>query len=231
MILGLCLICVAALGWAIAVVAARPPSADAHRREYDRRFRRLYKNPELVNLLDVENLLRADGIPEDAVSRVLRRAETRRICARTMWVWADRHGSSRLVDVLDAGLAEDTMLDHLDAGTTPEWHSISVFADLANDTLPAGMPLDELVDLDAVPTMSDLTFASELDDWTTHPVEDDELAAFDSLPPIADPGFGPFSPTEALRDLADQRGVGAEDPPAAQSKKDQDGGGDWPAVA
>ena len=70
-----------------------------------------------------------------------------------MWPWADQHGSGRLVDVLDAGLAEDTLLDHLDAGTAPEWHSISVFADLADDTLPAGMPLDELVDLDAVPTI------------------------------------------------------------------------------
>ena len=152
------------------------------------------------------------------VTRVMRRAESHRISARTMWRWADRHGSARLVDVLDAGLSEDTMLDHLDAGTAPEWHSISVFADLANDDLPAGMPLDELVDLDAVPTLSELTFAADLDDWATHRVVDDELAGFDALPPIADPGFGPFSPAEALREAGHSRPTtarAAEDPEAA----------------
>lgn len=235
MILGLCLICVACLGWAI---AAPPPSADGHRRDHDRRFRRLYQNPEHVNRLDVENLLLADGIPEGAVSRALRRAEANRICARTMWAWADRHGSDRLVDALDAGLAEDTMLDHLDAGTTPEWHSLSVCADLANDFLPAGMPLDELVDLDAVPAISDLTFAAELDDWTTHPVADD-LVGFDSLPAIADPGFAPFSAAEALgeeapRDsqtVSDDDEADLPDPAASGDRKDVGGGGDWPAVA
>lgn len=252
MILGLCLIGVALLGWAVAVLAARPPAGEARRRDDDRRFRQVYQNPELVNLLDVENLLLADGVPADSVARVMHRAEARRITARTMWAWADRHGSVRLVDVLDAGLAEDTMLDHLDVGTTPEWRSIRVFADLANDTLPAGMPLDELIDLDAVPTLSELTFADELDDWTTHAaVEDEELAAFDSLPPIADPGFGPFSPDEALADAAAQcaatdevevvEGDAAEEAltheEAAETQaveerpKRREAGGDWPAVA
>ena len=60
------------------------------------------------------------------------------------------------------------------------------------------MPLDELVDLDAVPTLEDLTFPTGLDDWTTHPADDPELAGFGALPPIADPGFGPFTPAEAL---------------------------------
>lgn len=227
MILGLCLISMALLGWAVASAATRPPGRDD-----DRRFRRVFRNPELVTRLDVENLLRADGVPADAVQRAMLRAERHRIGARTMWRWIDTHGAARLVTVIDAGLSEDTLLDHLDAGTSPEWSSISVFADLANVELPAGMPLDELVDLDAVPAFEDLMFTG-LDDWTTQP--DEELAGFDALPPIADPGFGPFSPDEALREAA--RARAEETPPAEEAaeapsdRKDQEGGGDWPAVA
>ena len=242
MVLGLCVISMVLLGWAVATVATRPAGPD-----HDQRLRRLYRNPELVTLLDIEHLLRADGVTAETVARVMGRAERKRISARTMWRWIDAHGAARLVTVLDAGLSEDTLLDHLDAGTTPEWRSIGVFAELANETLPAGMPLDELVDLDAVPALEDLTFAG-LDDWTTQP--DEELAGFDALPPIADPGFGPFSPDEALREAARARADEAvpEPAPAAEptseaaseptsdtggddDKKDQEGGGGWSAVA
>ncbi|GAA4363985.1 hypothetical protein GCM10023146_03990 [Nocardioides caricicola] len=245
MILGLCLISMALLGWAVAVVATRPAGRDD-----DRRLRQVYRNPELANLLDVENLLRAEGVPAETVTRVMRRAQRRRLSARTMWRWIDAHSAGRLVAVVDAGLSEDTLLDHLDAGTAPEWRSISVFADLSTETLPAGMPLDELVDLDAVPAFEDLTFPG-LDDWTTQP--DEELAGFDALPPIADPGFGPFTPDEALREAARARAEDTEQPeqpeqpehadegeravapPEAEQtttdRKDQEGGGGWPAVA
>ena len=230
MTLGLCLIGVACLGWAVAAIAARPPTAEVNRRD-DRRFRRVYRNPELVNLLDIENLLLADAVYPETITRVMRRADSHRISARTMWRWADQHGSARLVDALDAGLSEDTMLDHLDAGTAPEWHSISVFADLADHELPAGMPLDELVDLDAVPTLSELTFAINLDDWETHRVVDDELAGFDALPPITDPGFGPFSPAEALREAAAAEAAAAVEAPEPAAEKPREDGADWPAVA
>jgi len=228
MVLGFFVISVVCLGWAIAVLAARPPTASGRRHDYDRRFRRVYRNPELVNRLDVEYLLQAEGVPDDVVSRALHRADAHRISARTMWRWADRHGAPRLVDVLNAGLTEDTMLDHLDAGTAPEWHSVSVFADLAEVSIAADMPLEELVDLDAVPALEDLTFAAGLDDWTTHPNE--ELAGFDELPPIADPGFGPFSAAEAMEEAAaSQEPEVAE--VAADDGTDEGTGGDWPAVA
>lgn len=239
MILGLCLLlAMAILGCAVAAVATRPAGRDD-----DRRLRQVYRNPELATRADIEHLLLADGVSPEGVSRSMLRAERQRITARTMWRWADEHGAGRLVVVLDAGLSEDTLLDHLDAGSTPEWHSIGVLADLANETMPAGMPLDELVDLDAVPAFEDLTFPG-LDDWTTQP--DEELAGFDALPPIADPGFGPFSPDEALREAAHARSpepapsvedapspeVAEEAEPAAPAeRKNQEGGGDWPAVA
>lgn len=227
MILGLFLICVTLLGVAVAMLVSRPPTPDARLRDYDRRLRRVQRDPELATLRDIENLLLADGVPAGDVTRVLRRAADQRIGARTMWRWADQHGPTRLVAVLDAGLGEDSLLDHLDAGTVPEWHSITVFASLTADRLPADMPLDELVDLDAVPTFDELTFAAALDDWTTHP--DDELAGFDALPPIADPGFGPFSAEEARAEAA----RAAADAPLETGPNDrkEDGGPGWSAVA
>jgi hypothetical protein len=201
MLLGLCLICVTCLGWAVAATATRPADVTTRRRDLDRRFRQLYRQPERVNFVDVENLLLADSIPPATVERVLHRAAGRRLGALTMWRWADTHGTDKLVLVLDAGLAEDTLLDHLDAATAPEWRSLAVFAALANDTLPAGMPVDELVDLDAVPQLDDLTFPDDLADWETETatgtLDPVELSRFDSLPPIAEPGLQPFSPIAA----------------------------------
>lgn len=194
MLLGLCLTCVTILAWAVAVVAARPASRASRQRDLERRFRQLDRSPERVNLLDVENLLRSMSIPGETVARVLERARSRRIGARTMWRWAEAHGASRVVMVLDAGVAEDTLLEHLDAGTAPDWSTLGVFADLATDTLPAGMPLDELVDLDAVPALEDLTYPSDLSDWSTLSPDALELRQFDHLPPISGPGLEPFRP-------------------------------------
>ncbi|GAW50459.1 MULTISPECIES: hypothetical protein [unclassified Nocardioides] len=196
MLLGLCLITVTCLGWAIAATATRPADHATRRRDLDRRFRQLRQHPDRVNRLDVENLLLADSIPAATVERVTRHADSRRIGARTMWRWADRYGTDKVVLVIDADLAEDTLLDHLDAGTAPDWQSLYVFASLSQDTLPAGMPRDELLDLDAVPAYADLTLA-DLDDWETSTVEPGELRRFESLPPIADPGLTPFSPIDA----------------------------------
>lgn len=194
MLLGLCLICMTLLGWGIAAVATRPASGTSRQRDLDRRFRHLYRNPDRVNLLDVENLLLSESIPADTVHRVLRGAATRRISARTMWRVAEAYGASRLVTVLDAGLAHDTLLDHLEAGTAPDWSTLGVFAGLATDEMPAGIPIDELVDLDAVPVLEDLTFPADLADWATLAVDPLELRQFDNLPPIAGPGLSPFRP-------------------------------------
>jgi hypothetical protein len=196
MLLGLCLITVTCLGWAIAATATRPAGRATRQRDVDRRFRQLRQHPDRVNRLDVENLLLADSIPSTTVERVMRRADARRIGARTMWRWADRHGTDKVVLVIDADLAEDTILDHLDAGTSPDWQSLYVFANLNTDTVSAGLPLDELLDLDAVPAYADLTLA-DLDDWETTTVDPGELSRFDSLPPISDPGLAPFSPIDA----------------------------------
>ena len=210
MLLGLCLIIVTCLGWAIVATAARPADRATRQRDVDRRFRMVRQHPDRVNRLDIENLLLAESIPAATVERVMRKAESRRISARTMWRWADQHGTDKVVLVIDAGLAEDTILDHLDAGTAPDWQSLYVFANLNADTAPAGIPVDELVDLDSVPVYADLTLA-DLDDWTTNTVDPGELRRFDSLPPISDPGFTPFSPIDA--------------------HKTDDGDGDWPYAA
>ena len=198
MLLGLCLICVALLGWGVTAAATRPGRAPARQRDRERRFRQVYRDLDRVTMLDVENLLLSESLPRATVARVLDRAKSRQIGARTMWRWAEAHGVGRLVMVLDAGLAGDSLLEHLDAGTAPDWTTLDVFAALATDALPAGMPIDELVDLDVVPTMDELTFPDDLADWATRaePLSPDplELRQFDNLPPIAGPGLGAFRP-------------------------------------
>lgn len=192
MTLGLCLIGLTCIGWALAASAARPADGLTRRRDLDRRRRRLRAHPDRVNLLDVEHLLRSAAVGDDAVDRVMRRAAAHRLGARTMWRWADRHGSDRLVLAVDADLAEDTLLEHLDAGTAPDWSTLRVFADLNDDSLPASIPVQELLDPDSVPALEDLTFPDDLSDWTTT-VAPSELGRFDSLPPIAGPGPAPYS--------------------------------------
>ena len=189
MFLGLCLTIVTVLASGLAATT-RP----SRRPDLDRRFRQLHRASDRVNLLDVENLLHSESVPTQTVRRVLDHARSRRLTARTMWRWAEAHGCSRLVMVLDAGLAEDTLLDHLDAGTAPDWATLDVFAGLAADMLPGGIPIDELVDLDAVPELGDLTFPGDLTDWSTLSPDPLELQQFDELPPITGPGFTSYLP-------------------------------------
>lgn len=200
MLLGLCLICVTLVGWGLTAIVTRPASQASRRRDLDRRFRRLFRDPERVTVLDVENLMLSESIPAGTVDRVMARAAARRLTARTMWRWADAHGTARLVLVVDAGVAEDTLLDHLDAGTAPDWTALSLFAGLADRTTPAGIPLDELIDLDVVPRLDDLTFLDDLADWSTASPDPVELCQFENLPPITGPGLAPFQPITAWED-------------------------------
>ncbi len=162
MLLGLSLICVTCLGLAIAGTAAHPAGGGSRRRDLE-----LQRHPERVQHRDVEALLLAGGLSAPTVERVMRLARSRRFSARTMWRWVGAHGVDKLVVVIDAGLAEDAMLDHLDAGTAPRWETLGLFARLSEDNIPAGMPLAELLDLDSIPTLDDLTFPTDLADWST----------------------------------------------------------------
>lgn len=193
MLLGLCLTIVASVGWGLAALVTRS-AARTGRRDLERRFRQLHRDPHGVTFHDVENLLHSVSTPPETVSRVMGRAAALRLGARTMWRWATAHGVPRLVMVVDAGVAEDTLLEHLDAGTAPDWSSLSVFAGLANDLTPAGIPIDELVDLDVVPELEDLTFLEDLTDWSTASPDPLELRQFENLPPISAPGLSPFRP-------------------------------------
>ena len=194
MLLGLCLTVVALLGWRLVAVATRPARRTPHPRDLDRRLRQVYRDPDRVTVGDVESLLLAESVPAPTVARVLGRAGELHLTARTMWRWADAHGPARLVTVLDAGVAEDTLLDHLDAGTAPDWTTLDVFAGLAADVLPAGIPVDELLDLDVVPDPDELTYPGDLADWSTLSPDPLELRQFDDLPPITGPGLSPYRP-------------------------------------
>ena len=207
MILGLCLIAVTLLGWTVVGVATRPAGRGrVRRREAERRSHQLHVNPDRVSRFDVENLLLAESVPLSAVARVMDRSAARRMSARTMWRWARVHGSAQLVAVVDAGLAEDTLLDHLDAGTAPDPASLEVFARLARDTVPvlpavpsapdvAGLMSDpEPISLDGAPWPVDPVLVAGLEglvDWGSRSADPVELQMFDRLPPIAEPGLTP----------------------------------------
>lgn len=173
MLLLLGLICVICLVLAIAgtVFAPAAQSTQGPRGAQGNRRRdlELQRHPDRVHHGDVEAHLLARGIAAPTVERVMRLARTRCFSARTMWRWMAAYGADKLVVVIDAGLAEDAMLDHLDAGTAPRWEALGVFARLSDDSLPAGMPIAELLDLDSIPTMDELTFPTELADWSTDP--------------------------------------------------------------
>ncbi|GAB6985561.1 hypothetical protein [Nocardioides pyridinolyticus] len=208
MLLGLCVVVVALLGWGLAASATGAGRCVSGQQDHGRRFRELHHHPERVVHLDVQNLMLSDSHPADVVGRVMSRAASRRLSARTMWRWAAVHGTSRLVMVVDAGVAEDTLLDHLDAGTAPDWTALNLFAGLADDTAPAGIPLAELVDVDATPDHEDLALFYDLAARSTVSLDPLELGRFDNLPPIARPGLTPFRPIA-----------------------DWDGDDDWPEVA
>jgi hypothetical protein len=69
----------------------------------------------------------------------------------------------------------------------------SVDGAAARDPLPGSMPIAEILDPDAVPSIDELTF--DLDDWATAsgstlPVATDaDLGQFDHLPPMFGPGL------------------------------------------
>lgn len=228
MYLGLCLMGVIACVWAIAAFASSPRTGTTGPRDHDRRWALVRACPDRATILDVESLLRAHPLPERTVARVLGTAAERRISARTLWCWADRFGADKLVLAIDADLVERRLQRHLDAGTTPDWGALEVFAQLNNDTA-RGIRFEELVALAAESAAEPTTDAADdpgadqLAGWETSepgaatPVTiDPELSQFDRLPPIYDPGL-PVTRTAA--------------PPAGKERPKAGGDDPWPMVA
>ena len=120
-----------------------------------------------ATLADVEGRLRAWAVPEARGARLVRLARDRRYAPSTLSRWAAEHGGDRLALVLEAGVGERALLDHLAAGTEPDWRALAVFAEIVVHEQAAGMPVAEMTDLDAVPLISDLLLLGDLYDWTT----------------------------------------------------------------
>lgn len=198
MYLGLCIIGVIVLTWVVTATTARPSTdAEPSARDLERRRAQLRTCPDRATILDVERLMRAHPLPDETVARVLGAAAERRISSRTLWCWADRFGADKLVVALDADVAERRMQRHLDARTVPDWDAMDVFAGLNHDT--ADMPIQEILDLDAVLAVDELSF--DVEDWSTtsdEPVETEplDLAQFEHLPPIVGPGLDRPDPTD-----------------------------------
>lgn len=224
MYLGLCLISVIAVVWVITAMPSRPKVEAVRLRDLERRDAQLRTCPDRVTKLDVERALHANALAEATIVRVLGTAAERGVSARTMWCWVDRFGVDKLVLALDADIAERRLKRYLEAGTTPDWAAMTVFAGFNNDNRTTGMPFDEILDLDSVPNPDELRF--DLSEWETPDLPavattDVDLSQFDHLPPIYNPGL---PVTWSAMPPADQS--------AGQSAAQRPGGDDnWPRVA
>ena len=226
MYLGLGLVVVVAVVWAITAMAARPRGERAEAKGEDRRLARLRVRPEVATRLDLEALLRRHPLPDATVIRVLGQVAERRMAWSVAWSWAERFGCDKLVLALDADVAEQRLVRHLDAGTTPDWEAMRLFAGL---NLDPAMPFDEVVEPDAAPEPPGLSFDAA--DWEVLPPEgavvpEVDLSQFGHLPPIYDPGLpitrSATPPPDARPPLADEL-----DPETPKKT----GGDDWPQVA
>jgi hypothetical protein len=128
---------------------------------------RTHRDP--VDYRDVVALLRARSVPGASVRRVVATARERGYAAATLCHWVVEHDADALVLVLDAGVAERALCDHLAAGTAPDWRALEVFAEIAVQERAAGLPDEEQTDPDAVPLISDLLLLADLYDWSTAP--------------------------------------------------------------
>ena len=128
---------------------------------------RVHRAP--VDFCDVVALLRARSVPWPSVRRVVATARARGYAPATLGHWVVEHGADALVLVMDAGVAERALREHLDAGTAPDWRALEVFAEIAVQERAAGLPEEDLTDPDAVPLISDLLLLADLYDWSTAP--------------------------------------------------------------
>ncbi|MBA2952894.1 hypothetical protein GON03_22980 [Nocardioides sp. MAH-18] len=187
--LGLGLVVVVALAWAIAARAARSRGARAVALGAERRLQHLRARREVATRLDVETILRTHPLPEATVHRVTGTLADRRISWPVAWRWADRFGSDKLVLAVDADVAEARLRRHLDAGTTPDWDAMTLFAGLNRGPL---MPMAEVLDPGAAPEPSASSFDAA--DWEVLPepgttVPEVDLSQFGHRPPVYDPGL------------------------------------------
>lgn len=230
MYLGLGLVVVVALVWAITAMAARPRGERAAERCAERRRAHLRARPEVATRLDLEALLRHHPLPEATVRRTLDLVAARRIAVSAAWQWAERFGADKLVLALDADVAEARLRRHLEAGSTPDWEAMTLFAGLNQGPL---MPMAEVFDPDTAPEPPVYSFDAA--DWEVLPepgtdVPEVDLSQFGHLPPIYDPGL-PVTrtstpPPGARPPLADEL-----DPDQHQRPKKAGGDNDWPQVA
>ena len=126
---------------------------------------RIARGPERYR--DLAALLRGRSMPRSSANRLVAIAGARRYDPATLCRWAVEHDADGLALVIDAGVAEQALRDHLVAGTTPDWQALSVFAEIAAQERAAGMPAAELTDPDVVPLISDLLLLADLYDWDT----------------------------------------------------------------
>lgn len=169
----------------------------------DRRLRWVERHPGEVNTGDIERLLTADGLCLSDVRKVSEKAFALHIKPFTMFMFAKTYGARELAIAVAAEVSHDTLLEHLEEGTLPNFAELEVFAALNGLVTASGRPgtnhASYLEDFEfpeptagavAPPSRSpeDLEIF-EPGDWDGVP---DNLTSFEvpSDEPVQDPDFG-----------------------------------------
>ena len=78
-----------------------------------RRLRQVERDPRLATTSDIEALVRAHGVPEQAAWAVLDRIEAAGLAAPTVWAWTMHFDGTTLADLCASSLTHDEVVAHL----------------------------------------------------------------------------------------------------------------------
>lgn len=123
---GLLLLLVAA---ALTSVATRPANPASRRRERARRLRLVERNPQWLNLGDVEYAVGLT-LPAARAAEVVAWSTERGVPARLLWSWIDRHGAQALWLALAAGLTTEELAADADGAAGLDLHSLVIHSEL-----------------------------------------------------------------------------------------------------
>lgn len=137
---GLFLLLVAA---ALTSVATRPATPASRQRARARRVRLVERNPQWLNLGDVEHAL-SRSLPPSRAADVIAWSTERGAPARLLWSWIDRHGAQTLWLALAAGLTTEELAAHADGAAELDLHSLVIHSELRHSASTDGRYADHL---------------------------------------------------------------------------------------
>ncbi len=110
-------------------VATRPATSASRQRDRARRLRLVERNPQWLNLGDVEYVL-SQSLPRARAAEIVVWATERGIPARLLWTWTQRHGGQTLWLALAAGFTTQDLAVHADRTADLDLHSLVIHSEI-----------------------------------------------------------------------------------------------------